>query len=129
MWRRYDLTVYGPNRYLRHFRGAFGSVTAPEAKVSYVDGATTALLTLTNSGARPVIVIVEEQYSRGRQTCAVPPGKEIEQRWPLEDSSGWYDLAITSADQNYLRRFAGHVENGQPSTSDPASSLVSLTTT
>jgi phospholipase C len=118
--RRYDLTVYGPHGYLRRFRGVFGSWDVPEAQVSYFDGAVNVLLTLTNSGTQPITVIVEEQYSRSRRTCAVSPGEKVQQRWPLENSSGWYDLAITSADHNYLRRFAGHVENGRPSTSDPA---------
>ena len=116
----YDLTVYGPHGYLRRFRGALGSRDVPEGQVSYVDGATTVLLTLTNSGAEAVTVIVEEQYSRSRRTCTVSPGERQQQEWRLENSSGWHDLAITSANQDYLRRFAGHVETGRPSTSDPA---------
>jgi phospholipase C len=36
-------------------------------------------------------------------------------------SRRWYDLTVTSeADPAFLRRFAGHVENGQPGVSDPA---------
>jgi phospholipase C len=36
-------------------------------------------------------------------------------------SNGWYDLAVTSDhDHAFLRRLAGHVETGRPSTSDPA---------
>jgi phospholipase C len=123
--RRYDLTVYGPHGYLRHFRGLLRGLDRPgldtaEAQVSYIDGATTVVLALTNSGTQQVEATVEERYSRSRQTCAVGPGDKMEQRWLLEGSSGWYDLTVTSADQDYLRRFAGHVENGQPSTSDPA---------
>jgi phospholipase C len=118
--RRYDLTAYGPHGYLRHFRGVLGSNDVPEAQVSYVEESTTLLLTLTNSGTQPVMVVVEERYSGSRQTCAVSPGERSEQRLLLENSSRWYDLDITSADQNYLRRFAGHTETGRPSTSDPA---------
>ena len=34
---------------------------------------------------------------------------------------GWYDLSVTSdQDDAFLRRLAGHVETGRPSTSDPA---------
>jgi phospholipase C len=33
----------------------------------------------------------------------------------------WYDLTVTShASSTFLRRFAGHVENGRPGVSDPA---------
>ena len=35
---------------------------------------------------------------------------------PIATTQGWYDLAVTlSTDSTYLRRFAGHVENGKPS--------------
>jgi phospholipase C len=36
-------------------------------------------------------------------------------------SNGWYDLSVTAdRDGAFLRRFAGHVETGRASTSDPA---------
>jgi phospholipase C len=118
--RRYDLTVYGPHGYLRRFRGTLENRDLPEGKLTYLDEATV-LLTLTNSGTRPVTAIVEEHYSRSQRVCAISPGEKTEQSWSVEGSSGWYDLAITASDQDYLRRFAGHLENGRPSTSDPAS--------
>ena len=68
----------------------------------------------------PVTAVVEERYSGTRQSCTISPGERREIPLLLENSSGWYDLAITSTDQNYLRRFAGHVETGRPGTSDPA---------
>jgi phospholipase C len=118
--RRYDLTVYGPHGYLRRFRGLLGSAEVPEAQVGYIDGAATVLLTLTSPSSQTVTVVVEERYSSARQSIAISPGEKVEQRWLLESSSGWYDIAVSSADTNYLRRFAGHVETGRSSTSDPA---------
>jgi phospholipase C len=118
--RRYDLTVYGPHGYLRRFRGLLGSADVPEAQVGYIDGAATVLLTLTSSSSQTVTVVVEERYSGARKSIAISPGEKVEQRWLLESSSGWYDIAVNSADTNYLRRFAGHVETGRSSTSDPA---------
>ncbi len=39
----------------------------------------------------------------------------------LTRSRRWYDLTVTAdGDKAFLRRFAGHVENGQPGVSDPA---------
>jgi phospholipase C len=39
----------------------------------------------------------------------------------LRDSQFWYDLAVAcDQDSTFLRRLAGHVETGRPSTSDPA---------
>lgn len=39
----------------------------------------------------------------------------------LGGSRRWYDLTVTAeGDKAFLRRFAGHVENGRPGVSDPA---------
>jgi phospholipase C len=97
-----------------------GSADVPEAQVGYIDGAATVLLTLTNSSSQTVTVVVEERYSSARQSIAISPSEEVEQRWLLEGSSGWYDITVRSDDTNYLRRFAGHAETGRSSTSDPA---------
>jgi phospholipase C len=43
------------------------------------------------------------------------------QSWTLSSTRGWYDLSVTSPDSpRYLRRLAGRLETGAPSTSDPA---------
>ncbi len=118
--RRYDLTVYGPHGYLRRFCGLLGSAEVPEAQVGYMDGAATVLLTLTNSSSQAITVVVEERYSSARQSIVISPSEKMEQRWLVESSSGWYDIAVSSADTNYLRRFAGRVETGRSRTSDPA---------
>jgi phospholipase C len=39
----------------------------------------------------------------------------------LRASECWYDLSVVADGQaGFLRRFAGHVENGRPGVSDPA---------
>jgi phospholipase C len=35
------------------------------------------------------------------------------------DSLGWYDVLITSSDPSFARQYAGHVETGADSISDP----------
>jgi phospholipase C len=41
--------------------------------------------------------------------------------WGVPAGNRWYDITVTSgADSAYVRRFAGHVETGAVSTSDPA---------
>ena len=36
---------------------------------------------------------------------------------PVGGHDGWYDLSVAiSSDAGYLRRFAGHLETGRPST-------------
>jgi phospholipase C len=49
------------------------------------------------------------------------PGQSLDARFSLRDSFGWYDIAITvDADSSFLRRLAGHLENGEDTASDPA---------
>ena len=48
-------------------------------------------------------------------------GQSRKKHWKLDESGGWYDLEVTSnADASYRRRFAGRVETGEHSISDPA---------
>jgi phospholipase C len=43
------------------------------------------------------------------------------ERWSLSRTRGWYDLLITvEGDPRFEYRYAGHLENGQDSISDPA---------
>lgn len=117
--RHYELMVYGPHGYLRHFRGDLTDSVA-EASVTYVPGQETALLALTNTGKEPLNVTVTERYSNTHQNVSVPPGESQQRDYDLQKSFGWYDLEVRSSNANYLRRFAGHVETAGPSTSDPA---------
>jgi phospholipase C len=56
-----------------------------------------------------------------QRSYPVQPGANVEDRWLLTTSAGWYDISISSMESPaYLRRFAGHVETGRPSLSDPA---------
>ena len=35
-------------------------------------------------------------------------------------AGGWYDVTVAVPGTTWRRTFAGHLENGEPSTSDPA---------
>ena len=44
----------------------------------------------------------------------------LTERWPLARSRGWYDLLVTVAgDPLFERRYAGHVETGEDTVTDP----------
>jgi phospholipase C len=117
------LSVFGPNGYLAEFSGASSSDHAgmPEAKLRYeADGSLH--LTLHNPGTSPCMVQVRNAYDAGDvRHHTIAPGKTMVDRWNLASSPGWFDLSITQdSAPGYLRRFAGHAEDGRPSTSDPA---------
>ena len=123
--RAYDLTVHGPNGYLCQFRGdtdGAGSEGKPEVKVRYdvVEG--NILLSLSNPGSGPCNMKVTNSHDQNApHIYSVASGASVEDHWLLTASSGWYDISVTAVDEPvYLRRFAGHIETGRPSISEPA---------
>ena len=114
--KKHDLTVFGPNGFLRQFAGE----GVPPLKVELaVEGRDEALLTLVNEGDAPLELRVSDLYDRKdpvRSLTLAPRQRHAEKR-PLAANGHWYDVTVKSA--GFLRRFAGHVETGKPSLSDP----------
>jgi phospholipase C len=122
----YDLSVYGPNGYFCRFRGnaleaASHGKPNPEVRVNYDVAAGNVSLSLANTGSAPCSLTIANAYGGAPHTYTLHPGKSVDDPWVLASSSAWYDLSVTVAEApEFLRRFAGHVETGRPSTSDPA---------
>ncbi|WP_335954625.1 phospholipase domain-containing protein, partial [Acinetobacter guillouiae] len=52
---------------------------------------------------------------------SVKAGQTSTRHWELKDTWQWYDFAVTcTQDTKFYRRFAGRVETGADSVSDPA---------
>ena len=52
--------------------------------------------------------------------------ESVQRRWSLDETGNWYDLTVMSdAHPGYLRRFAGRMETGEHSVSDPAIGIAS----
>jgi phospholipase C len=116
----YDLSVHGPNGFFRQYAGI--GLPGPEVTATE-DGATgTVRLVLSNRGLLPVSLTVTDGYGQeSAATYTVIPGQTIEHLADPRASNHWYDLSVKSnLDSHYQRRFAGHVETGAVSTSDPA---------
>ncbi|MEW1780330.1 phosphocholine-specific phospholipase C [Streptomyces sp. NPDC086777] len=114
----YDLTVHGPNGFLRGFQGS-GKVAGPE--VTARPHGDDIELTFTNKGSGTVKLAVADGYGGRGRTFTVRAGAVVRHIVHLNHSDRWYDLTVTSeADAGFVRRFAGHVENGEPGVSDPA---------
>jgi phospholipase C len=115
----YDLSVYGPNGFFRVYKGQSGNVNL-QSVVSYdlVRGGTT--LRSQNLGSESVELRVQNLYDNETITQVVKQGRVFDQFWSLEKVSGWYSLVISiESDPAFLQQFAGHLENGKPSTTDP----------
>jgi phospholipase C len=92
-----------------------------EVTAGYDTGRGDIQLTLVNAGRTPATFTVKDNsYGRPAQTVEVPPGDTVRREVSLEASHSWYDLTVTSsADAAFVRRFAGHVETGRASVTDP----------
>ena len=120
---KYDLSVFGPNGFLRQFRGVASRTAQSDFDVDlHYDVDDYALvLRITNQGRVPCRVHVSSAYDDKSFSDVLPRGRALEKRWHLKSSFGWYDLTVaTDADKSFQRRFAGHLENGRDSVSDPA---------
>ncbi|MBT2417787.1 phospholipase C, phosphocholine-specific [Streptomyces sp. ISL-22] len=114
----YDLTVHGPNGFVRCFKGS-NKAAGPEVTARHTGD--DIQLTFTNKRTASVRLKVTNGYGGSATTVTVRPGATVRRTVDLAASRRWYDLTVTSdADPAFLRRFAGHVENGRPGVSDPA---------
>ncbi|MDQ0572327.1 phospholipase C [Variovorax paradoxus] len=60
----------------------------------------------------------------GSWRIRVKGGGDTAMRWSLDASGQWYDFVVTcDADASFYRRFAGRIETGRHSVSDPAMGL------
>jgi phospholipase C len=117
----YDLEVHGPNGFFRRFKdGAGGPGAGLAIRARYGQRQDEIFLEVSNHGSAPVRVAVSDRYSSRSTTLALPSGGAKAPRWSLARTRGWYDLVVTvQGDAQFEYRYAGHLENGQPSISDP----------
>ena len=122
---KYDLSVHGPNGFLRRFIGKLDAVGGKIEVVSSYDlSSPTAgklLLNMSNNGSSTVIFTVRSNAYRsdGPWTYTVAPGQAMSDHWNVQlNTHCWYDLtASVDIDGLFSRRFAGHLETGLPSVS------------
>ncbi|MEL3949361.1 MULTISPECIES: phosphocholine-specific phospholipase C [Streptomyces] len=120
----HDLSVFGPNGFLRTFKGP-GKTAGPEVTARHDKATGNIKLTLTNAGSADCNLTVTNAYGGGKETFKVKPGATVEHTVDLRASKRWYDLTVVSdTSAGFLRRLAGHVENGQAGVSDPAIATV-----
>jgi phospholipase C len=118
---RYDLTLYGPNGYLRGFRGEAGAA-GPEVSAKFNPREGGLLVSLRNTGSKPLTLDIRPNayLQTAPRLHRLAPGAEVTDVWSLKASHNWYDFIVTCAEApSFGRRLAGHGEDGKPSLSDP----------
>jgi len=123
----YKLWVYGPNGFVRVFEGSLSSDRRePEVTASYDARHGQLILHLINPDHRPrTLKIVANAYLREHHSREhVPARGALVRQWATHSSGHWYDFSvIDESDADFLRRFAGRIETGRDSISDPAFGL------
>ncbi|WP_205513415.1 phosphocholine-specific phospholipase C [Longitalea arenae] len=124
----YHLQVYGPNGFFREFTG---NSHDPQAEIEFVyetDAKRQDLLTgniyinFTNTGSQPLVFeITDNAYQSPVKSISVPASKVTKSiRIVTSKHFGWYDVSVKlKGNQQFEKRYAGHVETGVPSKTDP----------
>ncbi len=116
----YDVTVCGPNRFLRRFKGDTSTSTGRYARVkSYFAAASDPLalwFTFYNDHPSQTLAFsaTSNNYRTGTWTYGVGPGQSVSDYFNQHTyANGWYDFTITvSSDASWSQRFIGHIETG-----------------
>ena len=121
--RGFELMVYGPNGFVRTFGRAGAQTAAPGIMVSALTQPTGALDLLLGNGSVQTVsfTVTDNAYGGGVRRHEIASGVTLSDHWNLDASHHWYDFTVTAAGSAW--RFAGHVETGHPSFSDPAATM------
>jgi phospholipase C len=107
----------GPNGFHRRYRGEEVRVSMSFAAIGRK-----ARLRLSNaSGRTQHVTAVSAAYQEKIpevHAAWIPRGEAREFVWDFAPTSGWYDLKVMAGD--FEQRLAGRLDDGSPTTSDPA---------
>ncbi|MBE9463315.1 phosphocholine-specific phospholipase C [Dyadobacter subterraneus] len=123
----YHFRVYGPNGFFREFAGDKNNplvkltctYEASRLNPSRLTG--NVLITVTNNDTKPhVLTILDNSYKAKNQNKAIPAGAQTSIVLNLSKNYNWYDFSVKiKGFDSYQERFAGHVETGQVTKTDP----------
>jgi phospholipase C len=112
----YHLRVYGPNGFYREFTG---SASDPETNVTcgYDKISGNLILQVDNSETQH-LAITDNAYKARTKELVVTKNASV--AMDLSKSFGWYDVSVKVKGNSLLgKRYAGRIETGKPSKTDP----------
>lgn len=126
--QKYHLIVYGPNGFMREYKGSkigsgvkVGSSYSTDKNKNSL-GILVVELASPDSNKKQTVLIRDNAYGAADQVINLDNsmgGKAIVPL-QLEKNSNWYDFSVIIQDEpDFLSRYAGHVETGYLSESDP----------
>jgi phospholipase C len=127
--RHYHLRVYGPNGFFREFMGnakdpEIGIVCEYERNRLFknkLTGNIALKISNHNTDHSYHVVIKDHSYKNNPVSGTIAAGEEITVVLDLKRSFHWYDFTVeVKGTPGFAKRYAGHVETGEESCSDPA---------
>jgi len=121
---KYHIDVVGPNGFYRSFRGVSADPGSLQVRATYESKETSLTgnveVELRNNGAKPMNVEVHDKsYKTGNRTVQVAAGVETSVVLDLSKQHGWYDFMVKETGAKAESHYAGRVETGRSSFSDP----------
>lgn len=121
----YHLRVYAPNGFFREFKGNSSNpllkvaCTYEQASNQKLTG--NIVITITNNDTKAhTITLNDNHYKTGKQVKTIAPGGKVTLPVKLSTSFHWYDVSVSAKGyEQFEERFAGHVETGVVSKTDP----------
>jgi phospholipase C len=126
---KYHLRVYGPNGFYREYTGTKDSGSVKVGLQYKIDKSKKSqafavfILSDLNVDNNTVVTITDNTYGAGSKQIN---SRELSSQnglsilFDLKNSANWYDFSVTiENDPDFLQRYAGHIETGQLSQSDP----------
>jgi len=123
----YHLKVYGPNGFYRAFKGnAHDALLAIQCDyekkpLNSKKLSGNIIFNITNNDTRAITVqLIDNSYKTGSRSKSILPKTTTNVVLDLQKSFGWYDASIKINGLEFFeQQFAGHVETGEVSKTDP----------
>ncbi|QJX00684.1 phosphocholine-specific phospholipase C [Frigoriglobus tundricola] len=121
---RYHLRVYGPNGFFREFKGSVKdplvAIALDYCRSEKPAGKLSGSVRITSvNNERSATISLDVRTSDGPAApTPLAPGQKKEITFESPKRDGWYDVVVRQGE--FVKRYAGRVETGKWSTSDPA---------
>jgi phospholipase C len=129
----YSLAVTGPNGFFRQFKGDSGNpkinikVYADKKGIFAKKLNGNLIVALENTGTEHLnLLISDNKYKTPGKRILLKPNVKTTVSFDLAKNGNWYDLSVTTEGKsNFLQRYAGKIETGKVTITDPFMASVS----
>ena len=119
--RQYDIAIHGPNGFYRNFKGRPGDPDVGLRCYNHRRSGGLAIDLINRSNAPCDVIINHLSYGEPSEKVKLRAQEKRRIVLDLRGSHQWYDFSITLAGEpDFFRHYAGRVETGAPSVTDPA---------